>query len=137
MPKSDDQEFWELLNRIDAEAAQAPEAQGGEGFGHGPDFPDGEKPMLYKNYSNGYGRDIRNYSNGYGQGQAQPQSQPHAQPIRAYNADFRSTGERVRVNHGDYPPRLPKAGRPRPASLPPPGKSAARAMAVLQAYWFC
>ena len=45
--------------------------------------------MVYRNYSNGYGREIRNYSNGYGTGvREEPEREP-APVIPAYNADFR------------------------------------------------
>ena len=48
-----------------------------------------EDPILYQNYSNHYGADLRNYANGYaGTEAAMPNSQPSTPSIPAYNADF-------------------------------------------------
>ena len=60
----------------------------------------GDDPVLYQNYSNHYGADIRNFSNGYGSGSAAPvPPQPEPAPvIPAYNADF----QRVSRQEADY-----------------------------------
>ena len=48
-----------------------------------------EDPILYQNYSNRYGADVRNFSNGYG-GREAPMPKPETPKpsIPAYNADF-------------------------------------------------
>lgn len=50
--------------------------------------------MLYRNYANGYGRNVRNYGNGYGTGK-QPAAQPAAnsQTLHAYNRDYENPRE--------------------------------------------
>ena len=60
------------------------------------DFDD--EPMVFQNFSNRYGADIRNYSNGYGTGvRTQEPQKPAQSVIPAYNADFkRPPRERVR-----------------------------------------
>ena len=53
-----------------------------------PDEPE-DGSVAYRNYSNHYGADVRNFSNGYGAGRAAvPEPEP-APSIPAYNADFR------------------------------------------------
>lgn len=49
-----------------------------------------DEPVVFQNYSNRYGADIRNYSNGYGTGVRSQEPEKPAQPaIPAYNADFK------------------------------------------------
>ncbi len=63
------------------------------------DSPQEDGSVLYQNYSNQYGSNLRNFSNGYGSGQPAPQPEPEPTPvIPAYNADFL----RASRNQADY-----------------------------------
>lgn len=54
-----------------------------------------DAPMVYQNYSNRYGADLRNYSNGYGTGVRQePPQRPAQSAIPAYNGDAYRRGSR-------------------------------------------
>ncbi len=77
------------------------------------DALDDDGSVLYQNYSNGYGANLRNFSNGYGSGQPAPQPEPEPAPaIPAYNADFR----RVRREESDYVRDYEEDPAPRKAS---------------------
>lgn len=76
------------------------------------DAADDDGSVLYQNYSNNYGANLRNFSNGYGNGQPAPRQEPEAPPkptpvIPAYNADFlrasRNQSEYVRGYDDDEP----------------------------------
>lgn len=71
-----------------------------------------DEPILYQNYSNRYGADVRNYSNNYG-GQGAPGQNPQApQPsIPAYNADFRREERRNERREANRPPEYRDYGR--------------------------
>ena len=52
----------------------------------------GDEPVVFHNYSNRYGADLRNFSNGYGSGSAPEEDEDDEDDvpvIPAYNADFR------------------------------------------------
>ena len=57
--------------------------------------------LIYQNFSNGYGRKVRNYSNNYGDPDGEPVKQPPA--VRAPS-----------------PPTIRTSTRKRPAAAPPP-----------------
>lgn len=92
---SDAQELFRKANAaMDADASNWP--------GWQEPMEDFEDPVVYQNYSNHYGRDVRNYQNNYGQGEipAQP-AQPAAPAFQAYNADYaadtsKKSGKKVR-----------------------------------------
>ena len=57
---------------------------------YAPADSDDDEPVVFQNYSNRYGADLRNFSNGYGTGVRSEEEPKPAQPsIPAYNADFR------------------------------------------------
>ena len=57
---------------------------------YAPADSEDDEPVVFQNYSNRYGADIRNYSNGYGTGVRSEEPEKPAQPsIPAYNADFK------------------------------------------------
>lgn len=74
MPNNQDEDLWELLARMEhampedepEKKAPAQEPPEDEDFSL-PDEKEDDS-MLYRNYSNGYGREVRNYSNNYGRG---------------------------------------------------------------------
>lgn len=87
------------------------------------DSAEDDGSVLYQNYSNHYGADLRNFSNGYGSGQSAPEPQPEPEPkptpvIPAYNADFlrasRNQADYVRGYEDDEP--MPKKKSRRAAS---------------------
>ena len=89
MPKNQDDEFWELLDRMEQAMPEEPplpeEGAGATGafdddFDDFADGPEEGDPMFYRNYSNGYGQNVRNYSNNYGRGQTQPPEPPRQRP---------------------------------------------------------
>ena len=49
----------------------------------------GDEPVVFHNYSNRYGADLRNFSNGYGSGSLPEEESDDIPVIPAYNADFR------------------------------------------------
>ena len=99
------------------------------------------QPIFYQNYSNDYGRQVRNYSNGYGRPQPAPQPEPepvyedeyydgedyddeepeypqmgskptYAQPsIPAYNADFQKPSRPRNTNSQAYKAQQKKGGQ--------------------------
>lgn len=107
MPNSEDAELEELLNRMHDAMSQEPgNPAGAQAWEDDDDFPtDGPEDgqMLYRNYSNGYGRNVRNYSNGYGRGETPPAPEQPVTPIRAYNADFQGDHKGT-----PQPPREPE-----------------------------
>lgn len=89
-------ELDELLNQVDAlllRDAPADQQQEDDDFDleeYAPVGDFGEDPVIFQNYSNRYGADIRNFSNGYGTGAHSGEADQPLQPsIPAYNADFR------------------------------------------------
>ena len=120
-----DDEFDELLRQVDELVSEEPKPRPDalppeaedfdeEDFDAGDFTPRGcqEEPILYQNFSNGYGADIRNFSNGYGGTGPLPQTQPEpSQPvIPAYNADF----QRVTREEQSYIEELEERKNPRP-----------------------
>ena len=120
-----DDEFDELLRQVDELVSEEPKPRPDalppeaedfdeEDFDAGDFTPRGcqEEPILYQNFSNGYGADIRNFSNGYGGTGPMPQTQPEpSQPvIPAYNADF----QRVTREEQSYIEELEERKNPRP-----------------------
>ena len=69
---------------------------------------DDDDTMVFQNYSNGYGTQVRNYSNNYGNPDGEPVKRPPSRQgsIPAYNQDFRQkkTGRRApdRSEYRDY-----------------------------------
>ena len=121
-----DDDFDELLRKVDALVGDAPKAQpkasppdeedfDEQGFDAGDFTPRGcqEEPILYQNFSNGYGADIRNFSNGYGGTgplPPEPAQEPPQPVIPAYNADF----QRVTREEQSYIEELEERKNPRP-----------------------
>ncbi len=67
------------------------------------DFSD--ETMVYQNFSNHYGRDVRNYQNNYGRGgiPEAPVAQPRQSPaFHAYNADYATTKKSAPKNQQAY-----------------------------------
>lgn len=92
-PENRDKELDELLRQVDEVLNQET----------GPD----QEPTVYANYSNNYGRDLRNYNNHYGQ-------EEEAQPvIPAYNADSYHDSARWRDTDRPKAARAPKAPKPK------------------------
>lgn len=89
----------DLLNQVDdllndrATEPEAPPLDGEDDLDfdvdeYTPQDDSDDEPMVYQNYSNRYGADLRNYSNGYGTGVRQDLPQRPAQSaIPAYNGD--------------------------------------------------
>lgn len=71
--------------------------------------------MVFQNYSNGYGTQIRNFSNGYGAGSpAEAEEDPPVQPaIPAYNADFRQPVRKQAKQIYEPEPELPVPEKPK------------------------
>ena len=136
MPNNQDDELWELLNRMDA---AMPDEEERPVSGEEPDpdyFDDGEadqglEQMFYRNAANGYGQNVRNYSNNYGRGQTQPrnpapgqsrQPEPAAQPQPQRPAQSRSAASDETQRF--YPPEHTAGGKPtqaqRAAGAPTP-----------------
>ena len=126
-PDSNSQELEDLLRQVDqlleepipARTADADDIDILEFQPQGLDEP--EEPMLYRNFSNNYGADVKNHVNGYGSGApAEPPAQERVIP--AYNADF------LRDQPRDQPARLaredtqffPVQETPAPKSERPP-----------------
>ena len=69
---------------------------------------DDDDTMVFQNYSNGYGTQVRNYSNNYGNPDGEPVKRPPSRQgsIPAYNQDFhqKKTGRRApdRSEYRDY-----------------------------------
>ncbi len=79
------------------------------------------EPMVYQNYSNNYGANIRNYSNGYGAGfqpeEPEPDDEPVSPAIPAYNADYRrpeirSPRQKPQDFLAEIPPEEPAPKKP-------------------------
>ena len=69
---------------------------------YSPDLSDDDVP--YRNFSNGYGRKVRNYSNNYGDPDGAPQKKTVAgqESIPAYNQDFRQKKDRQSPRRDEY-----------------------------------
>lgn len=96
----DPRETDALLRQADAALEEEPDPNWEDSFASFDDT------MVYQNYSNRYGRDVRNYQNNYGQNEPREEfrpPQPQAAPFRAYNADFAADGDRrpVRKHPGN------------------------------------
>ena len=88
-----EQDLEDLLRQVDALLDEPDEPE--EFFDEDIDLDDyapqdarEEEPVFYQNYSNDYGRAIRNYSNGYGGRDNVPEPLRMEPSIPAYNADF-------------------------------------------------
>ena len=70
---------------------------------YSPDLSD-DDTVVYQNFSNGYGRKVRNYSNNYGDPDGEPKKKaPAARPaIPAYNQDFKQEQKRQSPHRGEY-----------------------------------
>ena len=101
---NDDQELDDLLRQVDDLLARDDDRDEQDDLDvdqYAPPEARDQAPMFYQNYSNDYGRQVRNYQNGYG-GQAVPEEPGPAVPQSPiYNADFRT-------------PRREKKPRPEP-----------------------
>lgn len=77
------------------------------------DFDEDEDTMVYQNYSNRYGQDVRNFQNGYGRNAPPPQrnAPPQKAPFKAYNADFAAQSNQR------HTPRPRPAEQPRQSSM--------------------
>lgn len=106
----------ELLSQVDA--LLMPEKPAGqedeEDFDleeYAPADTEDDDLLVFQNYSNRYGADVRNYSNGYGSGAPMEENRQPVKPsIPAYNADYRRP-EREK-------PRNPETRSSRPAENP-------------------
>ena len=68
---------------------------------YSPDLTDDD--VVYKNFSNGYGRKVRNYGNNYGDPDGEPvKKAPQRKSIPAYNQDFQRVKKRQAPNRGEY-----------------------------------
>ena len=68
---------------------------------YSPDLTDDD--VVYKNFSNGYGRKVRNYGNNYGDPDGEPvKKAPQRKSIPAYNQDFQREKKRQAPNRGEY-----------------------------------
>ena len=101
---SNNQSIDDLLSQVDAlleedEWSDSPQSEPEEldldQFAP-PDICDDSQPIFYQNYSNDYGRQVRNYQNGYGGQDVAPQPAPMEPTIPAYNADFHPMRHRQR-----------------------------------------
>lgn len=74
-----------------------------------PEGANTDDGMVYQNFSNGYGADVRNYSNNYGEpGASQPQPAHKQKPaINAYNQDIQRQ-QQSRNEYRDYGGKPPK-----------------------------
>ena len=121
-----EQDLDDLLRQVDALLEDAPSGDADFDLDdYAPPEAREEEDVFYQNYSNDYGRNVRNYSNGYGAGGNGAQS-PYSEPsIPAYNADFRQP-RRASVKKTEYrdfggepeipaekPKKQPKAPKPR------------------------
>lgn len=91
-PKDFDQDELDLLLRQVDDLLLPPQDPEEEDFDlaqYAPEDLDEEQPILFQNYSNHYGADVKNYSNGYGTGVSGPSPATSQPSIPAYNADFR------------------------------------------------
>ena len=111
----------ELLRQVDElfgapeETLEPPEADF-DPDDYAPQDASEDEPMVFHNYSNRYGADIRNFSNGYGSGRSpEPANRSSQSVIPAYNADFRRPEK-------DTTPRSPR--QPRQERVSPGGTSA-------------
>ena len=86
---SDRQELEELLRQMDELLAPPEEEEDFDVEAYAPQDLEDDEPILYQNYSNRYGADVKNFSNGYGTGASQSLEQ-ELNSVPAYNADFRS-----------------------------------------------
>jgi len=93
-----DQDLEDLLRQVDALLEEdAPEEDRESDFDldeYAPPETREEEPVLFQNYSNDYGKAVKNYSNGYG-GKGVPTQYSGGEPtIPAYNADFQDSRPR-------------------------------------------
>lgn len=91
-PKDFDQDELDLLLRQVDDLLLPPQDPEEEDFDlaqYAPEDLEEEQPILFQNYSNHYGADVKNYSNGYGTGVSGPSPATSQPSIPAYNADFR------------------------------------------------
>lgn len=111
----------------------------------------GDEPVVFHNYSNCYGADLRNFSNGYGSGSVPEEESDDIPVIPAYNADFRRPELRKPQNEtprkleyqdygGDQEPEEPKHSRKTRKSKPRRGCcgcGCATGMIMLIALFLC
>lgn len=96
----DEQELDALLQQVD-DLLVEPDPEEPDIDQYAPDLSDDDGPMFFQNYSNDYGRQVRNYQNGYGGQEVYREPEPKAPASPIYNADFRT-------------PRREKKPRPEP-----------------------
>ena len=97
---SDRQELEELLRQMDELLAPPEEEEDFDVEAYAPQDLEDDEPILYQNYSNRYGADVKNFSNGYGTGASQSLEQ-ELNSVPAYNADFRSMNDREYLQRRD------------------------------------
>ena len=97
---SDRQELEELLRQMDELLAPPEEEEDFDVEAYAPQDLEDDEPILYQNYSNRYGADMKNFSNGYGTGASQSLEQ-ELDSVPAYNADFRSMKDREYLQRRD------------------------------------
>lgn len=107
-----DDEMDDLIRRLD-ELFPEPK-QDGQADAQPPEEP--EESVVFRNYANHYGADLRNYSNGYGAGNPQEET-PKPTPLPVYNGDYRRPAQRhPEPDPPEAPPRDPE---PRPVRKAP------------------
>ena len=78
------------------------------------DYDEDGRPIVYQNYSNHYGADVRNYANNFG-GEAsappEPEEPPAAPRYSAYNSDFRQPSRREPPAESPYEPAYEAPGK--------------------------
>ena len=69
-----------------------------------PELEEDDDIQIYHNFSNGYGRKVRNYSNNYGDPEGEPVKRAPGRQgsIPAYNQDFHREKTRRASNRGEY-----------------------------------
>ena len=84
---SGSQELDDLLRQMDALLDPEKKDTDFDIDEYAPEGLGDEETILYQNYSNRYGAEVRNFSNGYGMGRPAPMEE-ELNTVSAYNADF-------------------------------------------------
>ena len=120
-----DQELEDLLRQVDALLEEeAPEEDWSDDMDleeYAPPEVREEEPVLYQNYSNEYGKAVKNYSNGYGGKGIPTQYSGSEISIPAYNADFqdhRDSGRKTEYRELLREPEPPEEKAPKQPKAP-------------------